>query len=82
MSVIIYVVLGGLCGWFAAVLLDEDSWRGRPLALLSGSAGALIGGVAYTTLGGGGVTGFNLWSVVVAVLGATAMLATVKAIRG
>jgi uncharacterized membrane protein YeaQ/YmgE (transglycosylase-associated protein family) len=41
----------------------------------------VVGGLLFSLLGGGGVTGFNLYSFIVALIGAIALLAIVKAVR-
>jgi uncharacterized membrane protein YeaQ/YmgE (transglycosylase-associated protein family) len=73
MSILGWIVLGGLAGWLASRIV-----RGHGLGLLGnivvGIVGALIGGFLISLLGGSGVTGFNPWSFVVAVIGAIVLL--------
>jgi len=77
MGILGWIVLGGLAGWLASRLV-----RGSGLGLLGdivvGIVGAIIGGFIVGALGGTGVTGFNLWSFVVAVLGAILLLYIVR----
>jgi uncharacterized membrane protein YeaQ/YmgE (transglycosylase-associated protein family) len=81
MSLLGWIVIGGLAGWLASVLV-----RGRGLGLLGniviGIVGAFIGGLIVSVLGGTGMTGFNLWSFVVALLGALALLTIVRLVSG
>jgi uncharacterized membrane protein YeaQ/YmgE (transglycosylase-associated protein family) len=73
MSIISWIVLGGLAGWIASLLLKEQ--RGCLANVIIGILGAVIGGLIFSFLGGSGVTGFNLWSVFVSVVGALILLA-------
>lgn len=73
MSIISWIVLGGLAGWIASLLLKEQ--RGCLANVIIGILGAVIGGLIFSFLGGHGVTGFNLWSVFVSVVGALILLA-------
>jgi uncharacterized membrane protein YeaQ/YmgE (transglycosylase-associated protein family) len=77
MGILGWIVLGGLAGWLASRLV-----RGSGLGLIGdivvGIVGGIIGGFIVGALGGTGVTGFNLWSFVVAVLGAILLLYIVR----
>ncbi|MGH2516829.1 MAG: GlsB/YeaQ/YmgE family stress response membrane protein [Ktedonobacterales bacterium] len=81
MGILAWIVLGGLAGWLASVLV-----RGTGLGILAdiliGIVGAFIGGFIVSALGGTGVTGFNLWSFVVAVIGAVVLLLIVRLLTG
>jgi uncharacterized membrane protein YeaQ/YmgE (transglycosylase-associated protein family) len=77
MGILGWIILGGLAGWLASRLV-----RGSGLGLLGdivvGIVGGIIGGFIIGILGGTGITGFNLWSFVVAVLGAILLLYIVR----
>ncbi|HEV2456978.1 MAG TPA: GlsB/YeaQ/YmgE family stress response membrane protein [Ktedonobacterales bacterium] len=81
MGILGWIVLGGLAGWLASRLV-----RGTGLGLLGdilvGIVGGVIGGLIIGALGGTGVTGFNLWSFVVALLGAILLLFIVRLFTG
>lgn len=81
MSILGWIILGGLAGWLASVLV-----RGTGLGILAdilvGIVGAFIGGIIVSALGGSGVTGFNLWSFIVAVIGAVVLLLIVRLFTG
>ena len=81
MSILGWIILGGLAGWLASILV-----RGTGLGILAdiliGIVGAFIGGIIVSALGGTGVTGFNLWSFIVAVLGAVVLLLVVRLFTG
>lgn len=81
MSIIGWIILGGLAGWLASVLV-----RGGGLGIVGdivvGIIGALVGGFLVSLVGGQGFTGFNLWSFIVAVIGAVVLLLIVRAVTG
>jgi uncharacterized membrane protein YeaQ/YmgE (transglycosylase-associated protein family) len=76
-----WIILGGLAGWLASRLV-----RGTGLGLLGnilvGIVGGVVGGLIISALGGTGITGFNLWSFVVALLGAILLLLLVRLFTG
>jgi len=80
MSILGWIILGGLAGWIASALMG--SRQGCIMDVIVGVVGAFIGGLVFNLLGGAGVTGFNLWSFVVAVIGAVIFIAILRAIRG
>ena len=77
-----WVVLGGLAGWLASKFVGTDKDQGIIANILVGIVGAFVGGWVFNLLGGSGATGFNVWSFVVAVVGAVIVLVIWKAITG
>lgn len=81
MSILGWIILGGLAGWLASLLV-----RGGGLGIVGdivvGIVGAFIGGIIVAVLGGQGVTGFNLWSLIVAIIGAVVLLFIVRLFTG
>lgn len=77
-----WVVLGGLAGWLASKFVGTDKDQGIIANILVGIVGAFVGGWVFNLLGGSGATGFNIWSFVVAVVGAVIVLVIWKAITG
>lgn len=73
MSIIAWIILGGLSGWIAGKIV-EGSGRGFLTNIFVGLIGALIGGFIVSALGGTSVTGFNAWSLLVSVFGAVVLL--------
>jgi uncharacterized membrane protein YeaQ/YmgE (transglycosylase-associated protein family) len=73
MGIIAWIVLGLIAGWIASKLMHGEG-SGLLMNLVLGVVGAFVGGLIVSALGGVGVTGFNLWSIVVAVLGAVIVL--------
>lgn len=82
MGVIAWIIFGALVGWIASKVMKTDAEQGALANIVVGVVGALIGGFLVSLFGGAGVTGFNVYSVLVAVLGSVVLLALVKAFRG
>jgi len=74
MGILAWIVLGGLAGWFASMIAGNNAEQGLLGNIVVGIVGAFIGGFIFSLFGGEGITGFNVWSLVVAVLGATLLL--------
>jgi uncharacterized membrane protein YeaQ/YmgE (transglycosylase-associated protein family) len=81
MNILLWIVFGGLVGWLASIVMRTDREMGIPANIIVGILGALIGGWVVTLFGGPTVTGFNLSSFLVAILGAVILLAIVRAFR-
>jgi len=73
MSIIVWMVLGLIAGFIASKLVNK-SGEGMLLDILLGIVGAVIGGWLFNAFGMHGVTGLNVYSVAVAVIGATVFL--------
>lgn len=74
MGFIAWIVLGGLAGWIASMIAGNNGSQGLLGNIVVGVIGAFLGGWIFQLLGGEGVTGFNFWSLIVAVAGATLLL--------
>jgi uncharacterized membrane protein YeaQ/YmgE (transglycosylase-associated protein family) len=64
------------------MIMKTDASQGIILNIIVGIVGASVGGWLFGFLGGAGVTGFNLYSLLVSVVGAVALIWLVKVIRG
>ncbi|MBI5357377.1 GlsB/YeaQ/YmgE family stress response membrane protein [Candidatus Saccharibacteria bacterium] len=80
MNILIWIVFGAIVGWIASKIMDTDAEQGLIGNIVVGIIGAFIGGFVMQSLGGSGVTGFNLGSLFVALLGSVILLAVYKAI--
>ena len=80
MGVIGWIVLGFIAGFIASKLVNKRG-EGLPFDILLGIVGAVIGGWLFNAAGTAGVTGFNVWSLMVAVVGAVILLVVWHAIR-
>lgn len=82
LGIIGWIVLGGLAGWVASMFVGTNKEQGLLGNIIAGVLGGLVGGFVFKLLGGSGVTGFNIWSFVVALVGAIIVLLIWKALRG
>jgi len=79
MDLIVWILFGGLVGWVASMVMGTGG--GLLWDIGVGIVGAVIGGFIMNLLGQSGVGGFNLYSFLVAVLGACVLIAIVRAMR-
>jgi uncharacterized membrane protein YeaQ/YmgE (transglycosylase-associated protein family) len=81
MSIIAWIVFGLIAGFIGSKIVNH-SGSGILVDIVLGVVGALVGGFLFNMFGAAGVTGFNAWSLFVAVLGAVVLLAGYHAIAG
>ena len=81
MSVLAWIILGLIAGFLASKIVNR-SGQGLLLDMVLGIVGAVVGGYLYTAIGATGVTGFNLYCIFVAIVGAVAVLWAYHAISG
>ena len=81
MGLISWLIVGGLAGWLASKIMGSDHKMGLLANIGVGVLGAFIGGFIVSLLGGSGVTGFNLWSILVSLLGSVVLIWIVRKIR-
>ena len=74
-----WIILGGVAGWIASAL--TGSGEGCLMNIVVGIVGALLGGFLFSLIGHAPVTGLNLWSLFVAVVGAVILILIVRAVR-
>jgi uncharacterized membrane protein YeaQ/YmgE (transglycosylase-associated protein family) len=80
MSILAWIVLGLIAGFIASKLVNKTG-GGLVFDLILGIIGALVGGFLFNFFGAAGVTGLNLYSMLVAVLGAVVVLLIYHAIN-
>jgi uncharacterized membrane protein YeaQ/YmgE (transglycosylase-associated protein family) len=81
MSIIGWIVLGLVAGFIASKIVNKQG-ECFFLDIVLGIVGAVIGGFIFEQFGAAGVTGFNLYSMIVAVVGAIILLVIYHAIFG
>jgi len=81
MSIIAWILLGGVAGWLASLVMNTDGSQGIVLNVVVGIVGAFLGGLAFNFFGGAGVTGFNFYSLFVAVIGAVILIGIMSMFR-
>jgi uncharacterized membrane protein YeaQ/YmgE (transglycosylase-associated protein family) len=80
MSFLAWIVLGLIAGFIGSKLVNK-SGQGAVLDIVLGVVGAVVGGWLFNRFGAAGVTGLNLYSLLVAVIGAVVILVVYHAIR-
>ena len=81
MSILAWVVLGLIAGFIGSKLVNKTG-EGVILDVVLGVVGAVVGGWLFSMFGAHGVTGVNLYSLVVSVIGAMLVLVVYHALRG
>jgi uncharacterized membrane protein YeaQ/YmgE (transglycosylase-associated protein family) len=81
MSVLGWIILGLISGFIGSKVVN-DRGEGCFLNIALGLVGAMVGGWLFTAIGGSSVTGFNLYSMFVAIIGAIVVLVVWHAITG
>jgi len=81
MSLLGWIILGLISGFIASKIVNRAG-EGALLDILLGVVGAVVGGWLFHTFGMPGVTGFNLYSMLVAIVGAIVVLVLYHAIAG
>jgi uncharacterized membrane protein YeaQ/YmgE (transglycosylase-associated protein family) len=80
MSIIGWIILGLIAGFIASKIVNKQG-EGFFLDIILGIIGALVGGWLFEFFGKTGVTGFNLYSMFVAIIGAIVVLVVYHAVR-
>jgi len=80
MSFIAWILLGLFAGYLGSLIVNRHG-EGLLLNIVLGVVGAFAGGYLFQLGGSKGVTGLNLWSLMVATLGAVVLLVTFHAVR-
>lgn len=81
MSILAWIVLGLIAGFVASKLVNKTG-EGVVMDIALGVVGAVAGGWLFNQFGQPGVTGLNIWSFVVAVIGAVVLLVLYHAVTG
>lgn len=79
MGIIAWIILGLIAGFIASKIVNKTG-EGFLLDIALGVIGALVGGFLFSLIGHQGVTGLNLWSLFVAVIGAIVVLLIYRAV--
>src|SRR5256885_13354281 len=81
MSILAWIVLGLIAGFISSLIVNRHG-EGFLLDIVIGIIGAVIGGFIMSAVGGEGVSGFNLYSILVAIGGGVVLLVLLPATRG
>lgn len=81
MGIISWIILGLIAGFIGSKIVNRTG-EGIVLDVILGVVGAIVGGYLFSLVGSQGVTGINLWSLLVAVIGAIVVLVVYRLIVG
>ncbi|MDQ3139973.1 MAG: GlsB/YeaQ/YmgE family stress response membrane protein [Pseudomonadota bacterium] len=84
MGFILWLIVGGVVGWLASLVMRTDAQQGIILNIVVGIVGAILGGLVLAPLlGGGSITSgdFSLPNLLISLLGAIILLAIVNLVR-
>ena len=81
MGIISWIILGLIAGFIGSKIVNREG-QGFWLDIALGIVGALVGGFLFDALGATGVTGLNIWSMIVAVVGSIVVLLIYNAAMG
>ena len=74
LNILSWIIFGALAGWIASMIAGNNAEQGALGNIIVGILGAFVGGFIVNLLGGEGVSGFTVYSLVVAVGGAVVLL--------
>lgn len=80
-DIIVWIIFGALAGWIASIIMKTNAEQGALGNIIVGILGAFVGGFLVRLLTGNEVEGFNIISLITAILGAVILLAIYKAVR-
>jgi len=80
-ALLFWLILGGIAGWLAGAVMGANARLGFMSTIVLGIVGALVGGFIFNLLGGVGITGINLYSILVAIVGSVAVIGIARATR-
>jgi uncharacterized membrane protein YeaQ/YmgE (transglycosylase-associated protein family) len=75
-----WIIVGAVAGWLASIVVHSN--LGLIGDIVAGIVGAFIGGFLFSVIGAPGATGFNVWSVFVAFVGAVVLLGALRLFSG
>jgi uncharacterized membrane protein YeaQ/YmgE (transglycosylase-associated protein family) len=80
MGIIIWLIIGGVIGWLASIIMRTDAQQGIFLNIVVGVVGAFLGGLLFS---GGSINNapLNIYSFLVSLVGAIVLLAIVNLVR-
>lgn len=80
-NILVWIIFGALAGWIASIITGKNKKMGAIANIVTGIVGAFLGTAIMNALGYQGATAFDLWSFLVAVLGAVVLIVIVGMIR-
>lgn len=81
MGIISWIIIGGIAGWLGSMITANNEEMGVMKNIIVGIIGSFIGGFLFNIIGGYGFTGFNIWSLIVAIVGSVILLSIINLFR-
>ena len=81
MGIISWIILGLIAGFIGSKIVDKQG-QGSWLNIVLGIVGALVGGFLFDLFGAGGVTGLNIYSMIIAIVGSVVVLLIYNTLTG
>lgn len=81
MDILLWILFGAIAGWLASIIAKTDYSQGTLGDIVLGVIGGIVGGFVFNFFGATGVTGFNLYSMIVAVVGALIVIGIGRLVR-
>ena len=81
MGIISWIILGVVAGFIGSKIVNKTG-QGMIMDIVLGIVGAIVGGVIFSAFGSTGVTGLNIWSLIVAIIGSIVVLWGYHALAG
>lgn len=74
MNILLLLIFGAIVGWLASVIMGSSSRQGLIGDIILGVIGSIVGGWIMSLFGATGVTGFDIYSILVGVIGAVVLI--------
>ncbi|HSX14664.1 MAG TPA: GlsB/YeaQ/YmgE family stress response membrane protein [Candidatus Saccharimonadales bacterium] len=81
LAIISWIILGALAGWIASLIMGMDEEQSGVMNVVVGILGAIIGGTVLKLVGGSDISGFNLSTLLTAILGSIILLVVIRGFR-
>lgn len=81
MGIVSWIILGLIAGFIGSKIVDKQG-QGFWLNIVLGVVGAVVGGFLYEAVGGSSVTGLNIYSMIIAIIGSVVVLLIYNAVTG
>ena len=81
MGILSWIILGLIAGFIGSKIVERQG-QGFWLNIALGIIGALVGGFLFSFFGSSGVTGLNVWSMIVAIVGSVVVFLVYNAVTG
>jgi uncharacterized membrane protein YeaQ/YmgE (transglycosylase-associated protein family) len=81
MNILLWVIFGAIAGWVASMIMKTENRQSLLMDVVFGIVGAILAGWVASLLGQSSITGFNIYSLVIAIIGASALIGAVNYIQ-